>query len=149
VFVKAVANCLVIVPLLSWHEVEGKEPAGSVGQLMALHKEDKVDNFLLEIIIANALMELPSSCRWLQLVQPIFIGNLDSRGYSEFPFGNIARLPSFPSLKTCRRAAEILVSIGLPVDTRVISFSVKEHILRITAFQVRSLLALLVQKYKY
>ena len=36
VFVKAVANCLVIVPLLSWHEVEGKEPAGSVGQLMAL-----------------------------------------------------------------------------------------------------------------
>jgi hypothetical protein len=137
------------VPLLSWHEEEGKEPSGSVGQLMSLHNEDKVDNFLLEIVIANALMELPSSCRWLQLVEPIFIGQVDYRGYTEFPFGNISRLPSFPSLKTCRRAAEILLSLGLPVDTRVISFSVREHILRITAFQVRSLVALLVPRYKY
>jgi len=135
VFVKAVANCLVIVPLLSWHEEEGQEPGGSVGQLMALHTEDKVDYFLLEIIIANALMALPSNNRWLRAIEPIFVGKLDSQGYTDFPFENIARLPSFPSLKTSRRAAEILISLGLPVDTNVISFSVKEHISRITLLQ--------------
>ena len=134
-FVKAVANCLVIVPLLSWHEEEGQEPGGSVGQLMALHTEDKVDYFLLEIIIANALMALPSNNRWLRAIEPIFVGKLDSQGYTDFPFENIARLPSFPSLKTSRRAAEILISLGLPVDTNVISFSVKEHISRITLLQ--------------
>ena len=85
----------------------------------------------------------------LTFVEPIFIGQVDYRGYTEFPFGNISRLPGFPSLKTCRRAAEILLSLGLPVDTRVISFSVREHMLRITAFPVRSLLALLVQKNQY
>jgi hypothetical protein len=135
VFVKAVANCLVIVPLLSWHEEEGQEPGGSVGQLMALHTEDKVDYFLLEIIIANALMALPSDNRWLRAIEPIFVGKLDSQGYTDFPFENIARLPSVPSLKTSRRAAEILISLGLPVDTNVISFSVKEHISRITLLQ--------------
>ena len=134
-FVKAVANCLVIVPLLSWHEEEGQEPEGSVGQLMALHTEDKVDYFLLEIIIANALMALPSNNRWLRAIEPIFVGKLDSQGYTDFPFENIARLPSFPSLKTSRRAAEILISLGLPVDSSVISFSVKEHISRITLLQ--------------
>jgi len=50
VFFSACANSLVFVPLLSWYEEEGKSPSGSVGELMMLHHNDRVDYFLLEII---------------------------------------------------------------------------------------------------
>jgi hypothetical protein len=136
VFCKAVINTLVIVPLLSWYEHDdGGEPSGSVGQLMALHKGDKVDNFLLEIVIANALIEVPAANRWLQRIEPIFIGPQDSRGFQDFPFANICRLPAVPSMATCRKAADILISLGYPVDCKVMAFSVQEHIQRVMEFQ--------------
>ena len=138
VFVKAVANCLVLVPLLSWYDVEDKNDytnMGSVGQLMALHTGDRIDNFLLEIVIANALMQLPAGNRWLQRLEPIFIGLTDDRGFTDFPFQNIGKLPDVPSLQTAKKAAEILMALNIPVDNSVIAFSVKEHISRVTQFQ--------------
>jgi len=110
VFVNAVANTLVLVPLLSWYEEDGKEPSGSVGELMSLHHSDRVNNFLLEIMIANLMMKLPARCRWFQGISPIFIGKPDARGYTKFLFANIDKLPVVPSLKTCKRVAEILLT---------------------------------------
>jgi len=123
--------------LLSWYEYDDMgEPSGSVGQLMELHKGDKVDNFLLEIVIANTLMEMPAANRWLQRIEPIFIGPQDSRGFKDFPFANIRRLPAVPSTATCRKAADILISLGYPVGgCKVMAFSVQEHIQRVMEFQ--------------
>jgi len=136
VCVSAVANSLVLVPLLSWYEEDGNQPSGSVGELMLLHHCDKVDKFLLEIMIANMLMQLPAGHRWLQRISPIFIGEPDARGYTEFPLANIDKLPDVPSLKTCERAAEILMDdLKIPVDTTVMAFSVKKHINHILQFQ--------------
>ena len=138
VFVRAVANSLVLVPLLSWYEEDGRL-SGSVGELMTLHHNDKVDIFLLEIIIANTLMKLDAGCRWLQQISPIFIGQPDARGYTEFPFEKIDKLPDVPSLKTCKKAADILLDgLQIPINTemsRVMALSVKEHIKLITARQ--------------
>jgi len=129
VFVSACANSLVFVPLLSWYEEEGRAPSGSVGELMMLHHKDRVDNFLLEIIIANTLMSLPVGHRWLQRISPIFIGKADARGYADFPSRNIDKLPDMPSFKTCKKAAEILMNdFQIPVDTNVMAYSVKKHI---------------------
>ena len=136
VFVKAVSNSLVLVPLLSWYEEDGEQPSGSVGELMSLYHDDRVDHFLLEIIIANTLMQLPAGRRWLQHISPIFIGKPDARGYTEFPFANIDRLPNEPSLRTCKKAADILMDdLKIPVNATVMAFSVKEHIHRITQRQ--------------
>ena len=136
VFVNAVTNSLVLVPLLSWYEEDGKEPSGSVGELMSLHHSDRVDNFLLEMMIGNVLMKLPAGSRWLQRISPIFIGTPDARGYTEFPFANIDKLPDVPSLKTCKRAAEILLDeLKIPVDTTVMAFSVRQHINNLLKFQ--------------
>ena len=141
VFVQAVTNSLVLVPLLSWYDEEDEnhvKPSGSVGELMSLHQVDRVDNFLLEVVIANTLMELPTGNRWLQRLTPIFIGKPDARGYTDFPFHNIGKLPDIPSFKTCEKAADILLKLNIPVDVhmaRVMAFSVKEHINRVTQFQ--------------
>ena len=138
VFVSAVANSLVLVPLLSWYEKDGRS-MGSVGELMALHHNDTVDIFLLEIILANTLMKLDAGSRWLQHISPIFIGKPDARGYTEFPFEKIDILPDKPSLKTCQKAANILLDgLQIPINTemlRVMALSVKEHIKLVTARQ--------------
>ena len=134
-------NSLVLVPLLSWYDEEDEDqvkPSGSVGELVSLHKKDRVDNFLLEVVIANTLMELPTGSRWLQRLTPIFIGKKGIRNYDDFPFQNIAKLPDIPSVQTVKRASKILLKLKIPVDenmARVMAFSVKEHINRVTQFQ--------------
>ena len=88
----------MFVPLLSWYEEEGEDAKkvykGSLGQLKNLCPEDdKIDNFLLEITLANALMELPRSKRWLQNIMPILMGKLnDQEFFAEFDFSVLQNL---------------------------------------------------------
>jgi hypothetical protein len=155
-FSRAVCNSLVFLPILSLHEDEAKdgksangsngdkakesggkiEYTGSVGQMVdwdPVGNKDRVDNVLLEIAMANALMELPQEERWLHCIVPVFVGKKDERGnFERFNYQVVKRLSSKASLMTNREVVRRLLSNGYPKDKerlcRILSRSIKDNI---------------------
>jgi hypothetical protein len=155
-FSRAVCNSLVFLPILSWHEDEAKdgksadssngdkkkesgsniENTGSVGQMVdwdPVLGEDRVDNVLLEIALANALMELPQEERWLHCIVPIFVGRRDEGGgCKRFNYDVGERLSLNASLMTNEEVVRRLISNGYPKDheklCRILSRSIRENI---------------------
>jgi hypothetical protein len=136
-FTSALCNTLIFIPVLSIYKDDKQEYKGSVGQLLSLDpvSGDKVDNFLLEVTIANALMDLPADRRWLQCIVPIFVGKKIGDNFGEFDWSLIDDLPTYPSPQTNRKAAEILRKRGYPVSRQMLNRSVKDNIDRILKMQ--------------
>ena len=98
--------------------------------MSALIQSDRVDNVLLEIIIALEWRKQRQGS--LRAIMPIFLGQNDPTGgrCNPFPFSNLNRLADVVSTKTNRRAAQILARLG--VDPAQIADmqrrSVKQHV---------------------
>ncbi len=91
------------MPLLSWTE----DDRGSLGDLSTLTlKDDRVDNVLLELIVALALRNEERSA--VRAIFPVLIGPAEAGGFGPFPFHKLSRLSTSPSEKTNKLAATIL-----------------------------------------
>ncbi|KAJ1471840.1 hypothetical protein T484DRAFT_3485030 [Baffinella frigidus] len=127
-FVKALVASMVVVPLLSWTD----DDKGSVGELSRIGDRgfDRVDNLLLELILATALREEPASA--VQAVLPLMIGPArtaaEGGGFGSFPFHKLAVLSDEPSRATNAQAGAILRQLGLSEDKvqAVLGRSVKQ-----------------------
>jgi hypothetical protein len=139
-FVDAVCNAIVIIPVLTCHSQDDtktgvKVYSGSIGRMIGFEpldeKSDKVDNFLLEITIANALMEIPSERRWLQSILPVFVGRTKKSVYQPMDleyYDLVGKLSSLPSLKTNKEAARLLMKKGYPVSETLFWRSIRQNI---------------------
>lgn len=90
-------------PLVTWYEND----TGSAGQMVGLATADKCDNVLLEWELTLALAKYPKSK--MKSVFPVIHGGHDRRGYLDFPFENLSRLPNVPFLATKAKVVEICV----------------------------------------
>jgi hypothetical protein len=133
-FSRAVCNSILFIPILSCYKVEinddETEYAGSVGQMVGWDPvvNDRMDGFLLEIGIANALMELPQEERWLKCIIPVFVGERDENGFTRLKMNVLEMLSSDPSIKTNREVARCLHENGYKVNDEVLSRSVRDNI---------------------
>ncbi len=106
-FTQGVNASIVFVPLLSWND----EDRGSLGDLSKLTpQEDRVDNVLLELIVALALRNEERSA--VRAIFPVLIGPPEPGGFGPFPFHKLSRLSNSPSEKTNRLATTILTRLG-------------------------------------
>ncbi|KAJ1479290.1 hypothetical protein T484DRAFT_2881444 [Baffinella frigidus] len=113
-FVQGLVTSMTFVPLLSWTE----DDKGSLGQLSQIGVDgfDRVDNVLLEMLLATALREDPRFA--VQAVLPVMLGPAtDGGGFGTFPFHKLTRLSDEPSRATNARAAAILQQLGLGYPT--------------------------------
>ena len=129
-FSNALCNTLVLIPLMSIQCDDEGDYIGSVGQLLSLdpQKEDKVDNFLLEITIANALMDLPKERRWLQAIIPILMGQWTGNQFQAFDYSKLAQLSKHPSMATVKIATAVLRKMGYPVSKQMLTRSVYDNV---------------------
>jgi hypothetical protein len=135
-FSRAVCNSILFIPILSCHKVTNEEEggetkyAGSVGNMIGWDpdKKDWVDNVLLEIGMANVLMELPQEERWLNCIVPVFLGEKKNKGFQRFNFQVVNLLSSKPSLETNREVALRLIENGYPLEEEVLSRILKRSI---------------------
>jgi hypothetical protein len=136
--VHALCRTEVIVPVLSWIERRnGSETtySGSLGQLVGLEprRRDRMDPFLVQVAVANALLALPSQWRMVHSVHPIF-SKLETSGdgCQSLSHAHILQLLSTdPSIKTNEKAAELLRENGMPVVSGMLQRSVRENIARL------------------
>eukprot|EP00960_Hanusia_phi_P039950 754158-Hanusia_phi.AAC.1 len=115
---------MVFVPLLSW---TGKDE-GSLGSMMGLKDADRVDNVLLEYIIALEWTRMEDSS--LRSILPVFIDR-DAEGLEkQFPMEELKRLPDKPSKMTNDTAEQLLRSFGVkePQLMEMRSRSVKDTV---------------------
>ena len=85
---------------------------GSVGDMVGLDTNDKVDNVLLEYIIAWHWLRKEGT--YLQSIYPIMVGKkLPNGTYENFDMSLIDKLPQRPSHKTNETAALILEMMGV------------------------------------
>jgi hypothetical protein len=118
-------HSIVYVPLLSWTE----DDKGSLGEMTVLAQNDRVDNVLLEIIIALEWRKQKHGS--LRAILPVLLSERGDNGQPKpFPFYKLSRLADVVSPRTNARAAQILAKIG--VDAKHIaemrSRSVKQHL---------------------
>jgi hypothetical protein len=66
------------VPLLSWTDEEEDGNCGSVGDLVKLKEQDKMDKFLLSLTIALALRNDEKSA--VRAIFPVLIGPTTDQG---------------------------------------------------------------------
>eukprot|EP00290_Baffinella_frigidus_P041768 CAMPEP_0180287810 /NCGR_PEP_ID=MMETSP0988-20121125/13621_1 /TAXON_ID=697907 /ORGANISM="non described non described, Strain CCMP2293" /LENGTH=842 /DNA_ID=CAMNT_0022262261 /DNA_START=659 /DNA_END=3183 /DNA_ORIENTATION=+ len=124
-FVQGLVVSMTFVPLLSWEE--GDE--GSLGELsrIGVNGFDRVDNVLLEMILATAFRE--DSRFAVHAILPVIVGAAaEGGGFGTFPFHKLARLSDEPSRATNALAATILRQLGLGEDKvqDVVRLSVKQ-----------------------
>jgi hypothetical protein len=119
---KAVSRCLMLIPVISLNSQNG---SCSLESLFALNprEDDVVDQFLLEITVANALMEIPPSDRWLQKIVPAVSG-ISSEMLDQI----FSKLSPDPSAYNNKRAATFLYENGYPVSSNMLLRSVRENI---------------------
>ncbi|EKX39961.1 hypothetical protein GUITHDRAFT_113953 [Guillardia theta CCMP2712] len=131
--VLGLAHSLLFVPVLSFYvetdETTGaKRFKGSLGELLSLAEEDRIDNVLLEYIIAIEWCRKEGT--HLQSIFPILLGPRGDDGtFSEFSWSGIRMLPERPSVLTNERAAAILSM--LDVDEKQIQ-SMKQRTIKQT-----------------
>ncbi|KAJ1479745.1 hypothetical protein T484DRAFT_2022949, partial [Baffinella frigidus] len=124
-FVLGLAASMCVVPILSWTE----DDQGSLGEISKIGVDgfDRVDNCLLELILATALREEPGAA--CQAILPVIVGPAaQGGGFSTFRYYKLARLSDEPSAATNARAAMILRQLGLGEDKvqAVLRLSVKQ-----------------------
>ena len=106
-FARGVVHTMVFVPLLSWTGDGG----GSLGGMMSLKDADRVDNVLLEYIIALEWTRMEDSS--LRSILPVFMDR-DSEGAEvRFPMEELKNLPDHPSKMTNDTAEQLLRSFGV------------------------------------
>ncbi|EKX43024.1 hypothetical protein GUITHDRAFT_140871 [Guillardia theta CCMP2712] len=106
-FARGVVHTMVFVPLLSWTGDGG----GSLGGMMSLKDADRVDNVLLEYIIALEWTRMEDSS--LRSILPVFMDR-DSEGAEvRFPMEELKNLPDRPSKMTNDTAEQLLRSFGV------------------------------------
>eukprot|EP00960_Hanusia_phi_P001786 51087-Hanusia_phi.AAC.1 len=116
-FVLGLAHSMLFVPLLSFYEEVDEESGGkvfrgSLGELVGLDQRDRVDNVLLEYIIAIEWCRKEGT--HLQSIYPILLGKRREDGsFEEFPWSGIRMLPEKPAMQTNERAAMILSMLGV------------------------------------
>jgi hypothetical protein len=126
---QAVFRTLVFIPIFSLDCKDPKLlPSGTFGELMEFEprKKDRIDRFLLQIVIANALMESQRSERWLQDIIPAVIG-IDHNELGSM----LLKLSTDPSLKTNQKAANFLVINGHRISEDLLICSVRENVQKI------------------
>jgi hypothetical protein len=119
-------HSIVYVPLLSWKD---DDTQGSIGGMTNLAQNDRVDNVLLEIIIALEWRKKKGSS--LLAILPILLCEVGDDGQQKpFPMSKLGELGDVVSVQTNARAARILAKIG--VDDKQIEEmrprSVKQHL---------------------
>jgi len=85
---------MIFVPLLTWTE----DDQGSLGELSKIGVDgfDRVDNVLLELVLATALREEPGAA--CQAILPVLVGPAtEGGGFGTFPFYKLAHLSEEPS----------------------------------------------------
>lgn len=109
-FVMGLSHSIVIVLLVSCDAFNN----GSIGGLLTLGEQDRVDNVLLEFILALALLQIEDSS--VRALIPVMVGSLrlPEDNFSRFPFEVLSRLPDKPSLATNAKACFILRQLGAP-----------------------------------
>ena len=135
----ALCKTIVIVPVLSWIEQsDGQETKyfGSLGQLVGLEpkKKDRIDSFLVQIVVANALFGLPSQYKAIKSIYPIFsdLVILNTSASVSSPRGHILQLLSTdPSILSNQKAAELLNRNDFPVSSGMLQRSVRENVARL------------------
>ena len=131
-------NAAVIVPVLSWiEETRGAETsyAGSLGQLVGLdpRKNDRVDPFLVQIVVANALLGLPTQRKAIKSVFPIF-SYLEIRNNKTSPDNYtymLQLLSNDPSIESNQEAADMLSKNRFPVTSGILQRSIRENVARL------------------
>ncbi len=99
---------IVFVVLLSWNG----DNTGSLADLSKLTpQDDKVDRFLLELLVALVLRSEGRSA--IRAIFPVLIGTAEKSGFGTFPFHNLRRLSERPSEKTNAVASMILNKLGV------------------------------------
>ena len=121
-FVLGLLHSLVFVPLISGAEkidpVTGDPTyGGTLGDMISLDANDRVDNVLLEYILAWNWSRQEGT--YIQSIFPVLIGEKQNDDtYTPFDWSIVAKLPQIPSYKTNARAADILSMLG--VDNQLI-----------------------------
>jgi hypothetical protein len=136
----ALCRTKVIVPVLSLIEQRnasgtGSTYSGSLGQLVGLdpRQNDRIDPFLVQIVIINALLASPLQQKNLKSVYPIF-SKLETSGdgSQSLSHANILQLLSTdPSIESNDKAAELLLKNGMPVASGMLHRSIRENIARL------------------
>jgi hypothetical protein len=107
-YTQAINASVVFVPLLSWNT----DSTGSLGNLSTMTPEqDRVDTFLLQLIVALALRSEQQSA--VRAILPVLIGPADKGTFSPFPFHKLQYLSDSPSHKTNKLAAVVLSKLGV------------------------------------
>ncbi|EKX32373.1 hypothetical protein GUITHDRAFT_121453 [Guillardia theta CCMP2712] len=116
-FVLGLVHSLLFVPMLSFYEeldetTQVKRFTGSLGGLVELGHSDRVDNVLLEYIIAIELCRKEGT--HVQSIFPILLSpRRDDGTFSEFLWSSLQLLPEKPSHLTNERAAMILAMLDV------------------------------------
>ena len=106
------SSSMVMVCLLSCNE-EGRGSLGNLTTLKPSEGTDRVDRFLLELIIGLELRAIGEHTA-LCAILPILIGpQRQDSSFAEFPFGKLGLLSREPSVMTNNRAAYFLASLGV------------------------------------
>lgn len=109
--VGGVLRAVVFVPILSWPE----DGQGSVGALLRAHESGKVDNVLLELILALEFFQCPMFAT--RAILPILVGRkLESGLFDHFPMDRVKELPGVPAEATNREAFRILYGFGISIE---------------------------------
>ena len=134
-FCDGLANSLMFVPFLSWHEREDGSAGGSVGGLSALDPgsgKDWVDNVLLEYEFALAIRE---QAPLKTMILPVFTGPKDDRGYLPFPFHKVSQLSNERSLKTKQELARRCAKYDITISDRAMKRGIRETVQSILNIQ--------------
>jgi hypothetical protein len=106
------SSSMVMVCFLSFNE-EGRGSLGNLTTLKPTEGKDRVDPFLLELIIGLELRAIGEHTA-LCAILPILIGpQRQDSSFAEFPFGKLGLLSREPSVMTNNRAAYFLASLGV------------------------------------
>mmetsp|Transcript_43433 Transcript_43433/g.102582 ORF Transcript_43433/g.102582 Transcript_43433/m.102582 type:complete len:174 (-) Transcript_43433:172-693(-) len=123
---------MVFIPILSWQE-NGKGSLGGMALLDCDDPDSRVDNVLLEFVIALALRDWDEGA--IKAIMPLMVGPKrdDSDGFASFPFAKLGTLPTKAHTPTNEFAAFILRKLGMPqrLITRIADWSVKDVVDRI------------------
>jgi hypothetical protein len=134
--IRGLSSSIVMVCLLSFNE-DGSGSLGNLTTLKPSEGRDRVDHFLLELIICHELRALGQYTA-LCAILPILIGpQRQDSSFAQFPFGKLGLLSKEPSAMTNNRAAYYLASLGVG-DQQIKAMqarSVRQHVDLILKYQ--------------
>jgi hypothetical protein len=127
--IDGLSSSMVMVCLLSLNE-DGSGPLCDLTTLKPSEGTDRVDPFLLELIVGLELRAIGEHTA-LREIFPILIGpQRQDSSFAQFPFGKLGLLSQEPSAMTNNRAASFLAMLGVE-DQQIKAMqarSVRQHV---------------------